>query len=642
MKNDPCGFARPENAQVDGSEEAFMEKRERKIRSGWVRAGLLILAALALAAGLEWITQRTLPPIFTDAEVDISQDPTIIERGTTYLHASGRPALKEEWNLKRLLAIFALQLAILTAVFPLGLGRKGAAYVRRTAASLKRVLTREKKRNAKLAVCFAAAFLAVFFLGRVWIWDVYHRANWMVDSVCAWAGVCAGCLVTFRRTLGKKPEIFFLILTLIAGGLFAWYLPDATTVSLDDGERFQHAANFSMMGRVRFTEADWDAMQTENKKHYRLDTREEFLRAQDEKYAAGAVYVTSGFHLTPKQYWTATYGLGLFLGRVFHLRYWDMWSLGRLTGLAAYALIGYFAIRRLKYGRMTLAMALMLPSAVFLAANYSYDPGVTAGIAISCAYWIAQWQEPEKTIGKKDLAVMILGMMAACYAKAIYFPIFLLFFFLPDSKFRDARHRRAYRAVIGVSVLAVMMYILLPLSESGGQADVRALGNVNTFEQIQFVLHHPLVYAEYLWHFLQNYLDPNQMSAQVNAFGYMGVGNSTTLILMILAVTAFTDGQEKELRPSGWVCWAGQAILFGTLVLMITAMYAWMSEVGSPEFGGVQTRYLIPFFYPAMALLGRNRMKTRENPALYHGILFALMTFAAFSGLLKVCVARYF
>ena len=73
-----------------------------------------------------------------------------------------------------------------------------------------------------------------------------------------------------------------------------------------------------------------------------------------------------------------------------------MWSLGRFTGLTAYAIIGYFAIRRLKSGKMILAMALMMPSSVFLAVNYSYDPGVIAGILISCAYWIAQWQEREK------------------------------------------------------------------------------------------------------------------------------------------------------------------------------------------------------------------------------------------------------
>lgn len=617
--------------------------RKKKMIGGhsWLRIGLLILMAMILAAGLEWVMQRTLPPIFVDAKVDISQDPTLIERGKTYLHPSGRLALVEEWSPLRFAAEFFLQLTILAVLFPLGLGRKIWATTQDTIVRLKHVFIQEKKRNLQLAICFAVAFLAVFFVGRAWIRDVYHRDNWMTVGVCFWVSIGAGCLVTFRRTLANKPEVFFLILTLIVGGIFAWCLPDATGVSLDDGYHFQHALNYSTFGRVRFTGTDWDVMQTDNEKEYNLVRREALLAEQDAKYEEGAVYVTSGFHPSLKEYWTATYGLGLFLGRVFHLRYWDMWSLGRFTGLMAYAIIGFFAIRRLKSGRMVLAMALMIPSSVYLAANYSYDPGVTVGIAISCAYWVAQWQERDQKLKNKDVAVMLLGMLTACYAKAIYFPIFLLFFCLPKSKFRSTRHRWEYWGILTASMVVVMLYILLPLAFSGGQGDSRAEGNVNTFGQIQFILQNPLLYAGYLWHFLRDYLDPNHMHSLLNSFGYMGGGINTNLIMMILAVTTFTDASEEGLLPSAGVRSCSLVILFGTLALMCTSMYVWFTEVGSPVFDGVQTRYLIPLLYPAMAMMGSNRTRNQMNPGLYHGILFALMAFTTVSGALHECVEYY-
>lgn len=181
--------------------------KRQKCKAVWARLALLILAAILLAGGLEWVTQQTLPPIFTDTKVDFSQDPTLPERSAVYMHPSGRPALAEEWDLKRLAALFILQLTLLTLLFPLGLGRKLLAWIRQRAAALKRVLLQERARNLKLAACFAVAFLAVFFLGRIWVRDVYQRENWMVDSVCVWAGICVGCLVTFRRTLEKKPEV---------------------------------------------------------------------------------------------------------------------------------------------------------------------------------------------------------------------------------------------------------------------------------------------------------------------------------------------------------------------------------------------------------------------------------------------------
>ena len=64
-------------------------------RQGLARAGALILAALLLAAGLELLIQRTLPPIYPDQEMDLSSDPTLIERGTILTDASGRRVLKE-------------------------------------------------------------------------------------------------------------------------------------------------------------------------------------------------------------------------------------------------------------------------------------------------------------------------------------------------------------------------------------------------------------------------------------------------------------------------------------------------------------------------------------------------------------------
>ena len=606
-----------------------------------LRAGALFLAALALAACLEWIMQGTLPPVFVDQAVDISADPALIERGQTYLHISGREALREEWHPVRFLAGFSLNLLLLVILWPLGAGRRMLSFLQGTGRKLIKSILTEKKRSGLLLLCFAVTFAAVFLMSRIWILDVYQRDNWMTRMVCVLAGTGAACLTTFRRTLAKKPEILFLVLMLTAGGLLCWILPDATQVSLDDGQHFQHALNYSMGGRVRFTGTDWDVMQMDNSRAEMVRDRNAFLAAQDAKYAEGAVYVTSGFHLNLKEYWMAAHGLGLFLGRLFHLRYWDMWSLGRFTGLLAYSLIGYFAIRRLKSGRMVLALSLMMPSCVFLASNYSYDPGVTAGITLSCAYWIAQWQERTQKLKNRDAAVMIVPMLIACYAKAIYFPLFLLFLFLPAGKFRSVRHRRVYTATVLLAMLAVMLYILLPLSRSGGQGDVRADGQVNTFGQLQFILGNPLTYAEYLWHFLQKYLDPNRMAPLVNAFGYQGAGNSTTLVLLLLAVAAFTDQREEGLLPGTGIRFTGEMLLFGTLVLMVTSMYVWFSEVGSAEFPGVQARYMIPFVYPALVLMGSNRNYNEIHPAFYHGILLAGMTFSVISSTVYTCIAFY-
>ena len=601
----------------------------------------IIPAALILAIGLEWVMLGTLPPIFTDTAVEVPGDPGLLERSVPYLHSSGRTALKEEWNALRLAFAFFLQLAVLTVLFPLGVGKRLRTGLAQGLRNMLRSLREEKKKNLKRLLFFFAAFIAVFLISRVWIWDVYHRNHWMAVAVCVWAGIAAGILAAFHDALGRKPEVFFLILTLIFGGMLSFFLQDATGISLDDGYHFQNALNYSTLGHVRYTAAEWDVMQEDNPREYNLEKWKTVLEEQDRKYQAGAVYVTTGFHLNPKEGWMAAHGLGLFLGRLLHLRFFDIWSLGRFTGLLAYALVGYFAIRRIKSGKMILTMVLMLPSCVFLAANYSYDPCVISGIALSCSYWVAQWQESDQRLKWKDVAVMLGGMLIACFVKAIYFPVFLLFLFMPEKKFDNRKQRRGYRALILLAMALVMLYILLPLGQSGGEGDNRAEGNINTLEQIRYVLTNPLDYLNTLWHFLQSFLDPNRMHGVVCSYGYQGGGDNTVLVLILLAVVTFTDASPENQQPYPGVKIFGGALLLGALALMSTSMYAWFTEVGASEIDGMQDRYLIPFLYPAMALLGSGKARYRGKKELYNGLFLALMFFAGVSGMMATLVEYY-
>ena len=610
-------------------------------RRNLMKAGILVLASLFLAVGLEIIMQHTMPPIYADQEMDLSADPTLLERGAFYTDASGRRVLKEEWNLQRLAVCFFLQLGILTLLFPAGWGKRFICRGKRTMDTWKLSWKEEKNRKLFLLLGGIIIGIAVFFLSRAWVQDLYNRRNWMVDLMCGLGGTAATSLFLFSGTLGKKPENLFLLLILLYGGLLSFVLPTSTNVSMDDGYHSQHAINYSMLGQARFTLADWEIMQPDYEKSYELARWDAIHQDLDEKNQRGAYYVTSGFHLNPKEYWMAAHGLGLFLGRLFHLSYWVTWCLGRFTGLLAYAILGYFAIRRLHTGKMILALAWMLPSSVSLAVNYSYDTGVIAGIWLSFAFWLAQWQEPKQKMKKLDEAVILLGIFIACFAKQIYFPIYLLFLFLPCSKFQNQKQRWIYTGMILFCMGLVMANILLPLQASGGQGDTRSGNNANTFEQISFILHHPLMYGKTLCRYLQSYLSPKEMSGPLLNFGYQGNGNNVELCMLVLAIVAFTGQREEGFQPAWPVRLVGQTLLFGTLALLATAMYAWFSEVGETGFEGMQPRYLIPFIYPSLALMGSNHLRNRINPSIYNGLLFAGMTFIGFNGVFFTCIEYY-
>lgn len=600
---------------------------------------MILIAAMLMAVGMEMLQQSLLPPIYVNAE-------DVAEGTATYIHPqTGRLALVEEWSALRLFITFIIQLAVLVLLFPLKVGKKLVSAAAQTFQRVWKAVVADWKASLVRFVLLIAVAGAAFFLVRVLVADALKKSNWMIDIFCVLAGAAVAMLVSFRKTLGTKPEIFFLIFTLMIGGMLSFMLPDATSVSWDDGYHFQHALNYSTIGHVRFTQQDMEAMEAENVKNYSLgEDRKEWLAKQDELHQNGAVYITNGCHLRPKEFWMGTYGLGLFLGRLFHLSYWGTWSLGRFTGLLAYALIGYFAIRRLRSGKMILISVLMIPEAIFVASDFSYDPGVTALIALGLSYCFVQWQEPEKKMPLWDEILMIGAMLIGCLAKAIYFPVLLFPLFLPKTKFSDEKQRKHFLIAVLAAIGILLASFMLPFLFGSGEGDTRGGSDVNSFGQVQFILTHPLEYTVILLRFLSGYIGWDRAKEYLGFFAYMGWAPNLILYQMILAVVIFTDKRsiDETLSRKVGIRSLLLLILFGTVALVATSLYISYTPVGSTSVSGCQPRYLIPLLFPAMMLLGSGKIRNEMNQALYNGIVFTGIGYVGFVAVLYTCIANYY
>ncbi len=60
--------------------------------------------------------------------------------------------------------------------------------------------------------------------------------------------------------------------------------------------------------------------------------------------------------------------------------------------LLTYALTVYFAIRKLKSGKMIMSVIALFPTNIVLASNYSYDPWVTGFSLLGTAYFVSEMQ----------------------------------------------------------------------------------------------------------------------------------------------------------------------------------------------------------------------------------------------------------
>lgn len=89
--------------------------------------------------------------------------------------------------------------------------------------------------------------------------------------------------------------------------------------------------------------------------------------------------------------------------------------MGKFFNLLCYVLLIYFAIRRIRYGKVLLAAFGLLPTNLYMAANYSYDPWVIGWIVLAFAYYFEEIQNPDRPLQWKNVICMVgFCCLAAC------------------------------------------------------------------------------------------------------------------------------------------------------------------------------------------------------------------------------------
>ena len=534
---------------------------------------------------------------------------------------------------------------------------------KRLADTLRRAwhgLTESGKRTAGHTVLFLAAAAAGYFLAKLlWLGGLQAEMNLPRQLFCGAAGMVFASLVTFRRTLGRKPEVLFVIVSLCAGLLMVCLFPPMLYISWDDEYHFDQALTWSYLGEKRVTPREDINLQFDADPLEWFDgdaAREEILSKGQMQYDQGVDF-TESEPLESKNVCEAFAGIGLFSGRVLRLPYHWIYCMGKFFNLLVYIACGFFAIRRLKSGKMMLAAALLAPTAVFLASQYAYDPGLTAFTALGLAYAFAEWQEPEKRVTWERALIIFGSLTFGCLTKAVYFPLLLIPMTLPKRKFqktgkssgRGTISRRSFLLLGAACVMILLATFMIPLVTGGTESDMRGGAEVNAYGQMRWILGNPFRYAGILARFLIGYLNPGNSSAMLTAFGYMGFASRSGIYLILLGVLALTDKTkaDRKLARSPGARIVSLLALLGTLVLVATAMYVSFTNVGSEDISGVQHRYVIPLLFPFMMILGSGwvsrplKLETGWRRMLYNGLTLAVAAWVLFGCVWETCISRF-
>lgn len=474
---------------------------------------------------------------------------------------------------------------------------------------------------------------------------------------CISGGAAAGILILSPNALGAKPEKLFILFCLLTGSLMVFLFPNQPFVNWDAEYHYEQALRYSYIGDIRTTGPDRAFIHTEPEPEdpYIWEEREMMHARQQAAYDRGAV-ATDKPQVMLNSIYEIFSGTGLFLGRILHLSWNGQLYLGKLFNLLIYAVFGYFAIRRLKSGKMILACILLIPTNTFLASSFSYDPGVTVFLALALSYYFAEWQEPGTRLTRAR-AYIILGCGAfACLTKAFYFPVLLFTILLPRSKWAAAREksrlyitRKRYILLVFCAVLISMIPYILPLLEGNMTTDMRGGTSTAPMEQLHVILEDPMHWLGVMLRYQKVYFSPSKSSELLTFFAYQGRAPFWQILYTLLIILAFTDKKtcDHVLEKKAGIRIAGLLLSYLVTCIICLCLYLTFTTIGADTINGVQPRYLLPIVFPVLMLAGSGfaanllKINTEWKQRIYNGLAFCISLFVLYNGIWYTCVSNF-
>lgn len=424
-------------------------------------------------------------------------------------------------------------------------------------------------------------------------------------------------LLLFARSVGKNPENLLLCLLLIFGTVMIFAAPFGH-ISWDVETHYKWALDASYIGNAYKTQADSYVISNQDlywPKDNAADNIANIQRLNDSDD-----YVISEYKLD-KRVTHIPSGIFIALSRFFGANFYWIYTLGKIPNLLIYAFAFFFAMKKLKSGRMILAVFAFFPTNLFLATNYSYDYWVISLSALGISYFVSEMQQPEKQISLKDNIIMCSSLALACIPKQIYAPLLLVPFFMRKNGFK--KRKQFYTICIFAFVLLFLMLVIRSLSTVSSTGDLRGGSTVNPANQIMYILGDPFNYSKVLIKFLYSYLSFGGAKEYISNLAYVGYGTGHITMLSLFVVAAFTDKNQYDLNNRYiFVKCFNVLLLLGMAVLLATAFYIDFTPVGSDYISGCQGRYLTPMLLPVTLVIGSGLINNKMNRTLYNYLIF--------------------
>lgn len=517
-----------------------------------------------------------------------------------------------------------------------------------------KVLKVVKNKQVQKWVIGSVIAMILGFLLNVLVFKAALKKDYGYCGYVLWIAICfiVFFLCQMRAIAIKRMEMVFAVIALILGVFYIAVSPATVGVSWDDEVHYGRTVSLlSYLSGGKYYYADEDQITSyqntiasytdEQKSGFNRENRRNVSEKTNREYSEKVKGNNPQGYESFSSIAYIPAALGILSGRILRLSWVACFNLGRFFNLLCYVFVTSLAIKKLHSGKLLCALVGLIPSTIFMAGSYSYDPWVISWSLLGFAEFFNAVADDDQKISVKQWMKMLLTFAVGFLPKMVYVVTLFPLLFVKSEKFENPKKALALKmAVILMAVLLALSYFV-PEMIRGALAvgDSRGGTNVSTIGQMHFILAHSGNVASIILHFFIQYAGLS-IVPYTQLYAYLGIGSFDAIIFIILFTSIFLENTPEHKVPFAIKLTGIIGLILGVFSV-IMSMYMSFNPVGAQTIAGVQNRYLFPLFFPlGYYLIPRNgRIKwEKENVAVYPIAAFA---FSFIYNVYTLCIVYY-
>ena len=298
------------------------------------------------------------------------------------------------------------------------------------------------------------------------------------------------------------------------------------------------------------------------------------------------------------------YALAFAISRVMSLNMFIALFLARMLNFIIVLAIGYYAIKIIPFGKLLLAVYMLIPMMMQQTTAITVDSLMNAFIILFIAHTLKLAFKKEKLELKEKIVFLILAIFIGV-SKLTYIPMIGIGLILAKRRKELSIKEKVILGILAMIICLASAFILNRLTVGyptnlSAEKYLNETG-VNQSEQIHGIITNPIEFLKMLYNNFKVNGEYYLYSWIGQYMGWLSITFPLPYIYLYIALLFVAIFVEKNVEVlTKWEKLWGIFLAFLMCLLVVTGMYIEYSAVGANTTAGVQGRYFLPIIILAL------------------------------------------